>query len=74
MVHGQWKLDAGRNLFKFHDDVECTLVEVELRWCNKNEIGCSSPTPSAWGEGRSGQRVLADNGRSELNLFARGGL
>jgi hypothetical protein len=25
--------------FKFHDDVECTLVEVELRWRNKNEIG-----------------------------------
>lgn len=26
-------------LFKFHDDVECTLVEAELRWRNKNEIG-----------------------------------
>ncbi|WP_020174532.1 PilZ domain-containing protein [Methyloferula stellata] len=26
-------------VFKFHDDVECTLVEVELRWRNKNEIG-----------------------------------
>ncbi len=25
--------------FKFHDDVECTLVEVELRWRNKQEAG-----------------------------------
>ncbi len=25
--------------FKFHDDVDCTLVEVELRWRNKQDIG-----------------------------------
>jgi hypothetical protein len=25
--------------FKLHDDMECTLVEVELRWRNKREIG-----------------------------------
>ncbi len=35
--------------FKFHDDVECTLIEVELRWRNKNEIGVKFAGP--WEEG-----------------------